>query len=257
MESRNQPEQRGLRLSPEDKDELSSLAAELTESWLDHPMLDGMDPKDKAEVQTFITTSFDALADNNLVVNDKTVSEIAIATAPGLERRRQREAYTDRATGLSNSDAFLAARPRIDEDPENGLIFIDLIGLGDINNRISYDIGTQTLIEAANCIRTEAKKLSIDERDIFRIGGDEFGVKVPNQHARYLLHNIIDCFGDSGRKDLGKAVTGLRGAYGETFEEVDEYMKELKVAGKRNWISRNLGKIAGVKPSIVTHLEYQ
>lgn len=255
MEQGADPNREGLDLTPEQMQELSTYATELTSRWLEHPILKDMHPSDKKEVQTFIDTSFDALARNNLVVNDKSVSEIAIATAPGLERRRLKEKFTDGVTGLSNGEAFMAARQRIDDDPNSELLFLDLISLGEINNKVSYDTGTQTLIRAAACIKAESEKLDIDERDIFRVGGDEFGVRVPKGHARYLLLNILGEFGEH-RFDKN-VVTGLRGAYGDSFEDVDRKMQELKLAGKKNRLARKFGYLVGKSPALVTHLDAQ
>jgi GGDEF domain-containing protein len=254
MENESKHPARGLILTPEQKAELGLFANELTNQFLDHPYLEGMDPADKEATGEFIGTAFEVLTDNNCVTNNKTVAEIAIATAPDLERRRQKEAFTDSVTGLSNGDAFLVARPRIDEDPNSNLIYLDLIGLGDLNNNESYDEGTNTLIAAAQAIQDEASKLDIDDRDIFRFGGDEFGVRVPKEHAHYLLYRILNNFGE---RVVGKTVTGLRGAYGETFEEADQKMQELKEAGRRNWASKQIARIMGNHKQLVTHLDNQ
>ena len=256
--SEQNPGERGLELSEEARASLYEKTSALVDDFLNFEELEGMDPQDKEHARTFVKTSLSVLTDNKLVVNEKTTSEIAIATAPDLERRRIEESYTDKDTGLANKEAFQAAQERIDTNPDIDFLFLDIINLGEINNKVTYADGTKIICSAAECIRTEAEKLGIERRDVFRVGsGDEFGVAVPKDLSHYLLWQIQQGF---GVQDLvgsrGSVQTALRGVYADTFEQADVLMQDLKAAGKKNALQRTIGRIARREP-LMTHLKGQ
>lgn len=89
------------------------------------------------------------------------------------DRTRQelrRQAEGDSLTGLANRRALHAHLSRTDLGDWASVVFVDLNGFKDVNDRYGHDIGDAVLIEVARRLRTVA----IGHDVIARIGGDEF-----------------------------------------------------------------------------------
>ena len=80
----------------------------------------------------------------------------------------------DMLTGLQNRNEMNNYVSRLTSDPSNesvGVIFADLNGLKTVNDEEGHAAGDRLLIDAANSLRE-----IFYEKDIFRVGGDEFVV---------------------------------------------------------------------------------
>lgn len=92
------------------------------------------------------------------------------------ERDLERRVLDDPLTGLPNRrlirDRLQHALTKLDRDPSSGVavLFIDLDGFKDINDRFGHDAGDQLLITIAQRLRKAVR--SVDS--IGRYGGDEF-----------------------------------------------------------------------------------
>ena len=119
----------------------------------------------------------------------------------------QRLSQEDCLTGLSNRRGFEEYMNRVEEESDNStdiaLVFMDLNGLKNTNDRYGHNAGDELIIAAAQCISSAFAGMGT----CFRIGGDEFAVILPdptgspgqwqgkleeailqyNQNARYRL----------------------------------------------------------------------
>ena len=92
-----------------------------------------------------------------------------------LEQRLQEAAVTDELTGLLNRRGFLAAAEHQLHvaDRENrlmALLYLDLNGLKEINDRFSHKAGDAALRDTADVLRKTFRESDI----LARVGGDEF-----------------------------------------------------------------------------------
>jgi diguanylate cyclase (GGDEF)-like protein len=84
-------------------------------------------------------------------------------------------ATKDPLTGLSNRRGFEPVAEQLIRLAERraeelSLLFIDLDGLKDVNDRLGHDVGSQMIVDAASAIRTIARVSDVPAR----MGGDEF-----------------------------------------------------------------------------------
>lgn len=94
-----------------------------------------------------------------------------------LERYRTKElfkrlSYTDALTGMANRNRFITDVGKLDEaGPREGfgVVFLDMNGLKDINDRDGHAQGDQVLMLAGRVLAE-----SFPQADIYRMGGDEF-----------------------------------------------------------------------------------
>jgi diguanylate cyclase (GGDEF)-like protein len=118
----------------------------------------------------------------------------------------------DELTGLHNRRAFLdLARAQLDDAvrAQRGMlvIFADLAGLKQINDRLGHQAGDRALFEFAALLRATFR-----ERDLVaRLGGDEFVVLVTDAsgvgHAELVarLAARVDQHNNRGRRDFSIA----------------------------------------------------
>ncbi len=88
-----------------------------------------------------------------------------------LERQLSIEASCDPLTGLANRRTFFR-RAESSRSQQHALLYIDLDGFKDINDRLGHDIGDAALVEAAKRINGAVRPQDL----VSRFGGDEFTV---------------------------------------------------------------------------------
>ena len=94
-----------------------------------------------------------------------------------LERYRTKErfralSYTDTLTGLANRNRFIEDVEQLDgEGPRSGfgVVYVDMNGLKDINDRDGHARGDQALVAAGRVLRE-----TFPDARVYRMGGDEF-----------------------------------------------------------------------------------
>ena len=95
----------------------------------------------------------------------------------------ERMSLEDRMTGLKNRKAFEKRLEEIQEEAillENALLlFVDMKGLKNINNRYGMQVGDEAVIRTARCLRT-AGDIAGQEADCYRTEGNEFAVIITN-----------------------------------------------------------------------------
>jgi len=109
------------------------------------------------------------------------------------EGRVMQLAYNDTLTGLPNrklmmdrlEQALVAAKRR---NGQLGLLFIDLDGFKEVNDRYGHEVGDKLLVEVANGLKDVVRR---ENDTISRIGGDEFIVLLTDVSQREHIGLII------------------------------------------------------------------
>ncbi len=99
----------------------------------------------------------------------------------------RRLAYRDVMTNLGNRAAFMKAQEELTSVVNVGMVVMDINDLKYTNDKYGHQAGDEMICCAAQCISaTFAEK-----GNIYRIGGDEFVVILPDA-SEVLLHQMID-----------------------------------------------------------------
>lgn len=125
-------------------------------------------------------------------------SAVEITNKKEYERQLEYFASTDTLTGVHNREWGYKAignniiNPNRDPNKSSSLVFIDIDGLKDTNDKYGHDAGDNMLIETVNVIRDNIRQTDM----IFRWGGDEFVL-------------ILEGVGDSAEAVMGKIQAGI------------------------------------------------
>ena len=95
----------------------------------------------------------------------------------------------DKLTGCYNRTKLDLKIPEYENYAEYAVIFFDLNNLKKMNDIHGHDDGDQLLIDASNQLRHWH-----EHGDLYRIGGDEFLVVVPNAHEAELSKTVEDWY---------------------------------------------------------------
>jgi diguanylate cyclase (GGDEF)-like protein/PAS domain S-box-containing protein len=138
--------------------------------------------------------SGDAHWDDALGTHANALAQVLAAT---VQRSRSEAVVHHRSlhdplTGLANRDLLLAsigqALSQLQTDDAGGLalLYCDLDGFKDINDKYSHDAGDRTLIDVANRIRSQIRPGDV----VGRMGGDEFVVLCHRITAAHLVDDV-------------------------------------------------------------------
>lgn len=95
-------------------------------------------------------------------------------------QEERRKGTTDAKMGISNERAWQAAVDRIEADPEQEVVSLDINRMKEANDTTSHTgIDKNVLAPIGAAVRKVLKANGIDERNAFRTGGDEVVVAVP------------------------------------------------------------------------------
>ncbi len=102
-----------------------------------------------------------------------------LATLEGLHDEMARQATHDALTGLPNRVRFVAAVQQAltsvgESETVPAVLFLDLNGFKDVNDRLGHDAGDDLLCQVADRIRRRVGRSGL----VARLGGDEFTVLV-------------------------------------------------------------------------------
>lgn len=89
-----------------------------------------------------------------------------------IREKLRRMSFEDSLTGVWNRNRFIEDIQQIDDEgPRDrfGVMYIDLNGLKDVNDREGHAVGDRSLVEAADILTQTFKRSSV-----YRLGGDEF-----------------------------------------------------------------------------------
>ncbi|MFB9242821.1 EAL domain-containing protein [Massilia antarctica] len=172
----------------------------------------------------------------------RNISELKASEAQIL-----RNAYYDSLTGLPNRILF---RERLDHDVRRAartefalaLLFIDLDGFKEVNDRFGHDAGDQLLLQVAQ--RLQACVRATDT--VARIGGDEFTV-ILNEVSRIAFVEVLVCeiLADLARpfSIAGKEVH-VSGSIGITICPQDAHLPDdlLRNADQAMFVAKHAGR---------------
>jgi diguanylate cyclase (GGDEF)-like protein len=144
----------------------------------------------------------------------------------------QREAETDKLTGVANRAALDRALPAAEADPATSVVVFDANDFGQVNKRVSQEAGDRAIQDVASAIRQAAEEHGIGER-VFRRGGDEFVVLAPDALAESVRSRAEQIFGERtfGTGEKGVKVS-LSGTHARTFADADASLQAAKQARK-------------------------
>lgn len=164
-----------------------------------------------------------------------------------LELELQRYANYDKLTGLPNRRLFFERLEQMVVEGERygskfALLFLDLDGFKEINDRYGHDAGDEVLIAAGNRLQECVRKSDT----VARMGGDEFTIIIRNAEDRKSIHGVvkkihdvlqkaitIDSFECSVNSSIGVAIYPDDGADSEILlKNADSSMYEVKRNGK-------------------------
>ncbi len=108
---------------------------------------------------------------------------LAAQSAKEAQCELRRQANTDALTGLANRAAITRALEEALDDRRASVMFVDLDGFKEINDRLGHERGDAVLVEAADRIATSLGRIG----KVGRLGGDEFLVVLPPVPDRDLV----------------------------------------------------------------------
>lgn len=154
---------------------------------------------------------------------DLVVAQFQDVTARKIaEAELARRAITDPLTGLNNRHELVnsieehrATRP----GAPVGVIFVDLDGFKRVNDHHGHAVGDAVLIQAASRL----KNMVTEPNSVYRLGGDEFIVLIPDPEATPVAVVADDiCAGLTGSYDAGAAPVDLTASVGWTLGPTDD-----------------------------------
>ncbi|MDF1618037.1 sensor domain-containing diguanylate cyclase [Petrocella sp. FN5] len=164
-----------------------------------------------------------------------------------LELELEKQANYDKLTGLPNRRLFFERLERLVVENERdgrkfALLFIDLDGFKDINDRYGHEVGDAVLITVGKRLLTCIRKSDT----VARMGGDEFTIVLRNiedqENVNRLVKKIhtilqkvmhIDSIECKVNSSIGVAIYPENGRDSETLlRNADAFMYEIKRNGK-------------------------
>lgn len=163
----------------------------------------------------------------------RTLAEIIFPEGEEARNLAEREANTDPLTQIANRRALDAALPAAEANSNVAVILFDLNNFGMVNKLRSHEFGDELLCLAARHIETAADVHRMRER-VFRRGGDEFVVLVPEEVADVIVLAAQIMFGEIEVEGSGTEVlVSLSGSFGSTFAEADSRLQARKERRKK------------------------
>jgi diguanylate cyclase (GGDEF)-like protein/PAS domain S-box-containing protein len=140
------------------------------------------------------------------------------------ERRLKFLAFHDQLTALGNRDMLEMTLDQVFSEIERhpgrkaALLFLDLDGFKKVNDSLGHEIGDAILQETArrltNCLREHDRVYRFRDRDVFRLGGDEFTVLLPYvarpEDAGVVAARIIEAVVEPFTVEQFRPVTDVR-----------------------------------------------
>ncbi len=180
---------------------------------------------------------------------ERHLQEVVAAAGLAIDSARhradlERAAESDALTGLGNRLALAKHLGRLDQ-AGIGVLYVDLDGFKDVNDRYGHDTGDRVLVIAARRLLGAVR----GDDQVFRVGGDEFvlvcaGVENHRLAAESLAERVVATFSrpiqvDELSVSVGASVGLAERLPGETTTDVisraDAALLLAKHAGKSRW----------------------
>jgi diguanylate cyclase (GGDEF)-like protein len=164
----------------------------------------------------------------------------AAQSARDAHAELHRQATTDALTGLANRAAITRALDDAVGSRCCSVMFVDLDGFKEVNDRLGHERGDAVLVEAADRIATSLGRLGT----VGRLGGDEFLVllpAMPDQDLEVLADRILDHLSEpwpeGGRitASIGIATAAPHESADQVLDRADTAMYDAKSCGRARW----------------------
>jgi diguanylate cyclase (GGDEF)-like protein len=152
----------------------------------------------------------------------------------------RRQANTDALTGLPNRSSITGALDTALADHHPAVMFVDLDGFKEVNDRLGHERGDAVLIEAADRIATSLGRTG----RVGRLGGDEFLVVLPDLSphelvalADRILLSLREPWPQGGAitASIGIASAGPDESADHLLDRADRAMYDAKNNGRSRW----------------------
>ncbi len=164
----------------------------------------------------------------------------AAQTARLAQEELHRQANTDALTGLANRAAITRALEAALDGQRAAVMFVDLDGFKEVNDRLGHERGDAVLVEAADRIATSLGRTGM----VGRLGGDEFLVvlpPIPDHDLMRIADRILDHLrepwaeGGSITASIGIATAGDHESADRLLDRADSAMYDAKSCGRARW----------------------
>jgi diguanylate cyclase (GGDEF)-like protein len=164
----------------------------------------------------------------------------AAQQAKDAQAELHRQATTDPLTGLANRAAITRTLDDALVARAASVMFVDLDGFKEVNDRLGHERGDAVLVEAADRIATSLGRVGT----VGRLGGDEFLVVLPALTSRDLttladriLGHLSEPWpaGGSITASIGIATSLPRESGGRLLHRADTAMYDAKSRGRSRW----------------------
>lgn len=177
---------------------------------MNEPESDGIDPLYISDIETY----------DLLCINEPGRELFGVSSDEDIANFRCYEflQYHDSLTGLLNRNRYIQDLDGLDERNQPiGVIFLDINGMKEVNDRDGHAVGDRLLIECANAMRS----VLADLFSLYRIGGDELvaiAVGIAEDDFSRLSAELGRTFEDGSL---------CRAAIGARWEEHPESISEM------------------------------
>ena len=147
------------------------------------------------------------------------------------QKRKMTElANTDPLTGLYNVRRFMSIMKQLHENKQPfGVLYLDLNKFKEVNDQYGHDAGDKLLVEVSSRIRECLR----NEDFLFRIGGDEFSIVIPEQKSCEFYNALTEQItADIARPCLVSGITLYPGVscgfsrYPDEQSEIEHLLRE-------------------------------
>lgn len=141
-----------------------------------------------------------------------------------LVRKLEEMSYHDQLTQLGNRYAMKECLKNLQEDQSLGIVYCDITGLKQVNDRDGHSFGDKLITAACDCL-----KKSFGKYGLFRIGGDELLAICIQIDESELWQKIEQLKQDLRSKSIHMAIGGLweRNSLGGVDRLISEAEKKM------------------------------
>lgn len=164
----------------------------------------------------------------------------AAQNAKDAQDELHRQATTDPLTGLANRAKITRTLDEALVKRSASVMFVDLDGFKEVNDRLGHERGDAVLVEAADRIATSLGRVGT----VGRLGGDEFLVVLPAMTQRDLvtladriLVHLSEPWPEGGSitASIGLATSLPQESGGRLLHRADTAMYDAKSCGRSRW----------------------
>lgn len=165
---------------------------------------------------------------------------LAAETARCAQDELHRQANTDALTGLANRMSITTTLESALSGDRAAVMFVDLDGFKEVNDRLGHERGDAVLVEAADRIATSLGRHGA----VGRLGGDEFLVVLPplSDHelmslADRILGSLNEPWAEGGSitASIGIATAAPYESADHLLDRADSAMYDAKRCGRARW----------------------